>query len=113
VSTRPAVFTAVTMVDSTGLADAAEATGAVDMPVKLPFPEAGTAEHAGPNGDMAEPEVDAAGSAAGAFAVAFGLVVDAADEPLELQAAAPRARVPAIAATPRNLNLMSFPLLCW
>ena len=50
VSTRFAFLTAVTRVDSTGLFDAAVATGAVDMPVKLPAPEAGTAEQAGPNG---------------------------------------------------------------
>jgi len=36
VSTRPAFLTAVTRVDSIGLAEAAVATGAVDMPVKLP-----------------------------------------------------------------------------
>jgi hypothetical protein len=58
---------------------------------------------------MAEPEVEAAGSA---FADAFGLAADAADEPVELQAAAPSASVPAIAATPRNLYLMSFLLSC-
>ena len=42
VSTRPACFTAVTSVDSTGLAEAAVATGAVDMPLKLPAPDLGT-----------------------------------------------------------------------
>jgi hypothetical protein len=82
------------------------------MPVKLPFPDEGTEAQPGPNGAMAEPEVDAAGCAAGAFAVAFGLAADAADEPLELQAAAPSASVPAIAATPRNLYLMNFLLSC-
>lgn len=45
VFTRPALVTAVTRVDSTGLAEAAVATGAVDMPVKLPAPVLGTAEH--------------------------------------------------------------------
>jgi hypothetical protein len=78
------------------------------MPLKLPLPEAGTDEQAGPNGAMAEPEVDAAGWAVDAFAVAFGLAADAAEEPLELQAAAPSASVPAIAATPRNLYLVGF-----
>src|SRR5947209_435866 len=48
VSTRPAFFTAVTRVDSKGLAEAAVATGAVAMPVKLPAPEAGTDEQPGP-----------------------------------------------------------------
>ena len=42
VSTSPAFFTAVTSVDSTGLADAAVATGAVAMPLKLPAPDFGT-----------------------------------------------------------------------
>ena len=45
-STRSAFLTAVTRVDSTGLLDAAVATGAVDMPMKLPDPEDGTAEQA-------------------------------------------------------------------
>jgi hypothetical protein len=31
------------------------------MPVKLPFPDEGTEAQPGPNGDMAEPEVEAAG----------------------------------------------------
>jgi hypothetical protein len=35
-------------VDSTGFADAAVATGAVDIPVKLPGPDEGTEEQAGP-----------------------------------------------------------------
>ena len=48
VSTRPAFLTAVTRVDSTGLADAAVATGAVDMPVKLPAPDLGTEAQPGP-----------------------------------------------------------------
>src|SRR5579859_899165 len=62
VSTRPAFLTAVTRVDSTGLADAAVATGAVAMPVKLPAPVLGTEEHPGPKSDMAladEPAPDA------------------------------------------------------
>jgi hypothetical protein len=79
------------------------------MPLKLPDPEAGTDEQAGPNGAMAAPEVDAAGSAAADFVV-FG--VDAAGELLEPQAAAPSASVPAIAATPRNLSFMIFLLSC-
>src|ERR1700729_2715561 len=48
VSTRPAFLTAVTRVDSTGLADAAVATGAVAMPVKLPAPLFGTEAQPGP-----------------------------------------------------------------
>src|SRR5581483_713382 len=49
VSTRPACFTALTSVDSTGLWLAAVATGSVAMPWKLPGPLAGTALHAEPN----------------------------------------------------------------
>src|SRR5215475_1268984 len=48
VSTSPAFLTAVTSVDSTGLADAAVATGAVAIPVKLPAPVFGTDAHPGP-----------------------------------------------------------------
>ncbi len=48
VSTRPAALTAATSVDRTGLADAAVATGAVDIPVKLPAPVFGTDAQAGP-----------------------------------------------------------------
>src|SRR5690242_1166167 len=48
VSTRPACLTAVTSVDSAGLAEAAVATGALDMPLKLPAPDFGTDEQAGP-----------------------------------------------------------------
>src|SRR6185312_7762838 len=44
----PAFFTAVTRVESTGLALAADATGAVAMPVNEPGPSLGTAEHAAP-----------------------------------------------------------------
>src|SRR5712671_1645273 len=42
VSTRPAFLTAATSADRTGLAEAAVATGAVDIPLKLPAPDAGT-----------------------------------------------------------------------
>src|SRR5215207_674221 len=48
VSTRPASLTAPTRDDSTGLLDAAVATGSWAMPMKLPAPLAGTAEQAGP-----------------------------------------------------------------
>jgi ABC-type enterochelin transport system substrate-binding protein len=58
---------------------------------------------------MAEPDVEAAGCAVAGLVV-FG--ADAAEELPELQAAAPRARVPAIAATPRNVNFMNFLLSC-
>src|SRR4051794_41949601 len=80
VSTRPAFLTAVTSVDSSGLAEAAVATGAVAMPVKLPAPDAGTDAQPGPKflaavaaeddaiGDEAEAigeDDDEAGAAAG------------------------------------------------
>src|SRR5512132_3759253 len=48
VSTRPASLTAPTSEDSTGLLEAAVATGSWAMPMKLPAPLAGTAEQAGP-----------------------------------------------------------------
>jgi hypothetical protein len=49
VSTRPASVTAVTSVLSSGLALAADATGAVDMPSKLPAPVVGTDAQPAPN----------------------------------------------------------------
>src|SRR5215469_1783700 len=84
VSTRPAFLTAVTRVDSTGLAEAAVATGAVAMPVKLPAPVLGTAEQAGPKSMAADGE-------------------DGEDEDAgELHAAAARARQAARTATARR-----------
>src|SRR3984885_12591320 len=68
VSTSPACLTAVTRVDSTGLADAAVATGAVAIPVKLPAPDLGTEAQPGPKSDV----VDAAAPDAGAGADAIG-----------------------------------------
>ena len=93
-STRPAFLTAVTSVDSTGLADAAVATGAVDMPVKLPAPDLGTEAQPGPKSrgggagggradDIGAEDEDAAAERPTA----------AVDERLELHAAAPRAQV--------------------
>src|ERR1700753_820786 len=58
VSTRPAFWTAVTRVDSTGLAEAAVATGAVDMPVKLPAPDLGTDAQPEPKSMVLAPELD-------------------------------------------------------
>jgi len=54
VSTSPACLTAVTRVDSSGLADAAVATGAVAMPVKLPAPDVGTEAQPGPKSDVVD-----------------------------------------------------------
>src|ERR1700709_239056 len=58
VSTRFALVTACTRVESTGLALAAVPTGAGAMPWKLPAAEAGTAGHPGPKG-WVEPAADA------------------------------------------------------
>ena len=49
VLTGPALSTAVTSVDNTGLFPAAVATGSADIPSKEPGPEVGTAEQAEPN----------------------------------------------------------------
>src|SRR6201986_1758746 len=65
VSTGPAALTAVTRVDSAGLADAAVATGAVAMPVKLPAPLFGTAEQPGPKSDMVLADAPAPDAMAG------------------------------------------------
>jgi hypothetical protein len=99
VSTRPAFLTAVTRVDSTGLADAAVATGAVAIPVKLPAPEEGTAEQPEPKsvvdvpdeGDIeAEADIEDEADAAGAAAAELLELLEL------LQAAAPSA-MPAVA----------------
>jgi hypothetical protein len=91
VSTRPAFFTAVTSVDSAGLAEAAVATGAVDMPLKLPAPDFGTDEQAGPKSMTAA----AAPDPATADEAGPGEPEAADEEPPELQAAVPRARLTA------------------
>ena len=101
VSTRPAALTAATSVDRTGLAEAAVATGAVDIPVKLPAPLFGTDAQAGPKSAVvAAPEPPpAVADAIGDEDEAAG----AADEDvLELQAAVVRARPAAIPETARR-----------
>src|SRR5579859_715101 len=93
VSTRPAFLTAVTRVDSSGLADAAVATGAVAMPVKLPAPPLGTEAQPGPKSlaVVDAPEDAGADAAEEAGAEVAGAAADDEDG-LELQAAAVRAR---------------------
>src|SRR5882757_9825727 len=97
VSTRPAALTAATKVDSTGLADAAVATGTSAMPVKLPAPVLGTAEHAEPNG---------AALVVGAAFVVAGVPA----EPVLLlpQAAKPASATAATAPMAMRLNCMGF-----
>src|SRR5882724_2026946 len=98
VSTRPAALTAATKVDSTGLADAAVATGTSAIPVKLPAPLVGTAEHAEPNG-----------AALAAAVVGAALVVAGAPAELVLllpQAARPASATAATAPTAMPLNCM-------
>jgi hypothetical protein len=97
-------------VDSTGLAEAAVATGAVDIPVKLPAPVLGTEEQAGPKSIVVAaaepPAADALDEAIAEEEEAAG----AEEEPLaaadededELQAAVPRARPAAMPVTARR-----------
>jgi hypothetical protein len=79
----------------------------VDIPVKLPAPDGGTFEQAGPNGAedvLVLLPVAAEDAAAGVFGVAVGAVV----ELVELQAAALSASPAASAVTARNLTFMIF-----
>ena len=98
VSTRPAALTAVTRVDSAGLAEAAVATGAVAMPVKLPAPDFGTEEQAGPK------SIAAAGADDAAFA-GEDAAVDDEDEP---HAAVARLRLTASPDRARRRYFISF-----
>ena len=79
VSTSPACLTAVTRVDRTGLADAAVATGAVAMPVKLPAPDLGTEAQPGPKSDVVDaPAAEADEDAIGELEAGIGVL--AADD---------------------------------
>ena len=107
-------MTALTSVESTGLALAAVATGAVSMPLKLPAPVAGTAEQAEPNGaDAVLPEaigVLAIGLLAmGADAAAEAAVEPDAVELLEelLHAASEVATTTASAAVARGVRIFT------
>src|SRR5512132_3109175 len=93
VSTRSAFVTAVTRVDSSGVLEAAVATGSWAMASKLPAPLAGTVEQAAPNGPAA-----AIGDAV--VAEAAGVWVPEVSALLLLQAAPKSARpsTPATAA---------------
>jgi hypothetical protein len=101
-STRPALPTAVTRVESTGLCDAAVATGSVAIPSKLPGPSFGTAAQADPNTApeaIIESEGDAAGedAAAGDEVAAAGADDVVVEEP---QAASARGTAATAAAMP-------------
>jgi hypothetical protein len=114
VSTRPAFLTAVTSVDRAGLAEAAVATGAVDMPLKLPAPDLGTDAQPEPKSVAeAEPELDGIAAAldeAMADDEDLGAADDEADVPPELlQAAVPRASPAATADTARMRTFMIAP----
>src|ERR1700678_2206457 len=99
VATSPACLTAVTRVDRSGLADAAVATGAVAIPVKLPAPDVGTEAQPGPKSDV----VDAAAAVAGAEA---GGVLELGEL---LHAAAPTARPAAATEAARMRYCMVTP----
>jgi hypothetical protein len=105
VSTRPACFTAVTSVDSTGLAEAAVATGAVDIPLKLPAPDLGTDAQPEPKlVAVVEAEPDGMAEAIEDDDEAEGADEAAEDEVPELpelQAARPRVRPAADTVTAR------------
>jgi len=78
------------------------------MPLKLPAPDDGTAEQAGPNGfEAAWADWDGIAEEAGAEEAGFEL----ADEPLEPQAATPNAALADSAATAANLYFIGI-LLC-
>jgi hypothetical protein len=93
-------LTAATSVDRTGLAEAAVATGAVDIPVKLPAPLFGTDAQAGPKfiAVVAWDPPPAVEDAIGDEDEAAGddPPVSADVDELELQAAVVRARPAAI-----------------
>ena len=104
VSTRPAFFTAATSVDRTGLLEAAVATGAVDIPLKLPAPDEGTDAQPEPKSVV---EVDPDGMAEAPDDAIEDDPDDGADEdeadvpPELLQAAVPKASPAATADTAR------------
>ena len=118
-STRPAALTAATSVDSAGLAEAAVATGAVDIPLKLPAPDFGTEAQAGPKSMAAAAAADAEDAArrartTGAEDVEPEAAVEDADEP---HAAVPRPRLTARPDRARRryftvLSLMVIGFLC-
>ena len=99
VSTRPAFVTAVTSVESAGLALAAEATGAVAMPLNEPGPDFGTA---------AQPEPKVWAPASDVVPVVLPPVVSAAEELLSLLPHAARlSEAPrAIAAIPERRSVV-------
>ncbi|HEY0716015.1 MAG TPA: hypothetical protein VGD68_00230 [Streptosporangiaceae bacterium] len=106
--------------DSTGFAEAAVATGAVDMPLKLPAPDLGTDAQPEPKSDVvAEPPPDGMAEAIddeldgmAEDALADGDDEDDADVPLLLlQAAVPRASPAAVTEIARIRPFTISPLI--
>src|SRR3954463_9642532 len=105
-STRLAAVTAWTSVESTGLALAAVATGAVLMPSKLPAPSAGTCEQAAPNGCSLAALLEGGG---GLLVEEPLLEPDASLEPeSEPHAVRPRARVTATGRRAPRVRVVRF-----
>jgi hypothetical protein len=103
----------VTSVDSTGLAEAAVATGAVAMPVKLPAPVFGTEAQPGPKSLAAvAAEDDAMGEEAEAIGEdddeAGAAAVEDADEP-HAAVARPRPATRPVAAIRRYFCMTASP----
>ncbi|GAA0276508.1 hypothetical protein GCM10009539_75400 [Cryptosporangium japonicum] len=94
----------MTRVESTGLLLAAVATGSWAMPEKDPDPEAGTAEHAEPNGVSAD-IADSEGEAIAVLASVLELeVVAVSEESSLLQAAIERASRAAVVTPNRRVR---------
>src|SRR5215213_3630912 len=113
-STRLAFFTAVTSVDSTGLPEAAVATGTMAIAAKLPGFEAsvGTAAQPAPNWSpaaIAEPDmgaIDGAGAGAAADAAGAGAAAGAVPPP---QAESETVQIAAAVATANLMVRMEKP----
>src|SRR5690349_22672368 len=94
VSTRPALVTAATSVDSAGFCEAAVATGSLAMTARLPGPLAGTPAQAGPNGPPAAACPTAAGLDVAGAGVAGALFDDVSVLPHAARANMPNRAAP-------------------